>query len=146
KILAQCLILHGVPADSHPQAQTPTTQDVNLCSLLRQQRRLSLPQNNHLGHQFKALRDGGEIAVEYKRLMKHVALGIGTLPARMMRHISPEHVVKDSQMFIAHTLSGLHEVAHGCGVSTNLGLRKDYAQLHGLAPLVNTLVQHKVRS
>jgi hypothetical protein len=64
----------------------------------------------------------------------------------MVRHISPEHVVKGDEVGIAHALSGLHEVAHGFGVGTNLSLRKDHAQLHGLAPLVKTLSQHQVHA
>jgi hypothetical protein len=55
----------------------------------------------------------------------------------MMRHIRPEHMVKDNEVGIAYALSGLHEVAHSFGVGTNLGLRKDHSQLHGLAPLID---------
>src|SRR5262245_30147253 len=71
EILAQSLIFYSVPANTHPQPQAPTAQHVNLCGLLGHQRRLPLAQNDNRGDQFEALRARGQIAVEYKWLMKH---------------------------------------------------------------------------
>src|SRR4029434_5267787 len=53
-----------------------------------------------------------------------------------MRGVHSQGMIKDNHVFIAYTLSGLHEIAYSLGISPYFGLWENDAQLHRFAPLV----------
>jgi hypothetical protein len=55
EVLVEGLVLDGVPPDAHPELEAVARQDRELGSLLRDQHRLALREDQHRGHQF----DGG---------------------------------------------------------------------------------------
>jgi hypothetical protein len=96
--------------------------------LFGHERGLSLWQDDDCGNHLK-LRKCGKVAEEYKRLVKHFAMGI-PLPPWTVPGISTQDMIKYYDMFIAQSFYRLRIVAYYGWVCTNFGLRECDSNLH----------------
>ena len=77
---------HPVPADPDTEAKPAVREQVDIRGLFREERSLSLRQDDHARYQFEVLGDAGEVSVGDQRLVKRVGFFIrpvnfGSLPA-----------------------------------------------------------------
>ena len=127
KILAERLVLDGVPAHADAEAEPAAAQHVHRGGLLRHERRLALRQDDDAGDELDALGDAGEVAEQHERLVELVGVAVGAAPALAARGVRAEHVVEGEQVVVAQLFGGLGVLLDGGGVGGYLGLGEDYA-------------------
>ena len=127
----QGLVLDPVPARADTEAEAPAREDRHLRSLLRDERRLPLRQDDHAGGELELRRGGREEAVEHERLVEGIALRVGPAELRLAAGVlGAEHVVVDDQVRVAEPLGGLREVADRARVVADLAGRKHSPDSH----------------
>src|SRR5918995_4432597 len=92
ELFAERLVLHSVPAYAHPKAQPSAAKNIDFSRLFGDERALPLGQDYDTTDELKTLSDGGQVAKEGQRLMKHGLVGISS-PALAVGRIGTEHVV-----------------------------------------------------
>jgi hypothetical protein len=111
EILVEADELDLVPADPDAEPEAAAAQHVERCSLLGDENRLALRQDQHLGRKLDRLGATGKEAEQRKRIMEQIGRGVAVAPAGTARHIDAEHVVGHRQILIADFLGGLREFA-----------------------------------
>jgi hypothetical protein len=132
EIHAQRFVLHRVPAHTYAEAQFAASEYIHLGCLLGNEGRLPLGENDDSRDQFQ-VRQGRQVAEEYKRLVEHLPVSI-PLPAWTVGGICAQDVVKGDKVTIAQSFYRLGIVANNYGVRTNFGLRKRDSYLHFQIP------------
>ena len=130
EVLAERLVLDGVPPDADAEAEPAFGEEVDLRRLLGDQGGLALREDDDPGHDLE-LREGGDEAEQHERLVERRVHVVGPRPSLVDRRVGAEHVVIGEEVPVAERLDALGVGAHGAGVAAQLGLREDDADLHG---------------
>jgi hypothetical protein len=120
-----------VPAFSDAEPESAAGQDVDFGRLLRDQRRLSLREDDHSRRQLEPGCRSGQVAEENEGLVERALRRVGGGQVRVHRHVSAEDVVVREEMRVPEVLSRFGEGTDRAVVGADLGLRKYDAQLQG---------------
>jgi hypothetical protein len=130
ELLAQGLVLDGVPAQAHAQPEPAPGQQVDLDRLLGHEHGLALGQDDDAGHQLE--RDQrGQVAEQHERLVERGVRVVGPVPAGVDGGVGAHHVVVGQHVRVAQLGDGLAVRPHGRHVATQLGLREHGSDPHG---------------
>jgi hypothetical protein len=129
EVLAQGLVLDGVPPDAHAQAERATGQQVDLGGLLGHQHGRSLGEDGDAGDQFER-RAGGEVAEQHERLVERGVDVVGTAPVWVHGRIRSHHVVVGHHVPVAEFLHALAIGTDAADVGTDLRLGEYHADIH----------------
>ncbi len=130
EILAERLILHGVPAQPHPQAQPAAAQHIQGGRLLGHQGGLALRQNDDTRAELEPGGHRGHVAEQHERLLKTALEGVSPAPAAGPIGVRAQHVVIRDYVGKAHGLHRLGVVFNGLGVVAEFGLWENNADFH----------------
>ena len=117
---AQRFVLDCVPTLTDAEAELPAGEDVDLGSLLRDERGRPLSHDQDAGDEPELRRDGREVAEEHERLVERVLCSVDTLEPWMTRTIGAEHVVVRKHVFVAEVLRGLRVGANAGRIGPDL--------------------------
>ena len=78
EVLSEGLILDMVPADAHSEAESTSGKQIDVGGLAGHQCCLTLRKDEHAGGQPDSLGDASEVAEHDERVVKRIALGLGT--------------------------------------------------------------------
>src|SRR5262249_17803220 len=140
EILVEADELDLVPAHADAEAETAAAEDVETGSLLGNQHRLTLREDQHLGGEFDLFRAGGDESERHKGVVEQAeptrtaAGGVGWITA--------EHVVRQRQTVVAFGLGELSEFAHDRAIATDVAERQGNSEMRGLPRLGWLLVSH----
>jgi len=129
KILVEADELHLIPAHADTEPEAAAAEHVETGSLLGNQHRLTLRENQHLGGEFDLFRAGSdetechEGVVEQAEPTRAAACGV--------RRVAAEHVVSQRQAFVTFGFSELCEFAHDRAIATNVTERQGNSEMHG---------------
>jgi hypothetical protein len=102
--------------------------------LLGDERRLPLRQDDDARDQLDAPRDAGQEPEQHERLVERVPVVVLAGPASRAIGIGADHAVEGEDVRIAHRLDGLGVVTDDGRIPSDLGLRKNDADLHDGPP------------
>ena len=124
EILVEADELDRVPADPDAKTEASAAQHVERGSLLGDEHRLALGEDQHLGRELDVPGTAGEKAEQHKRVMEEIGRCVAITPIGATRDIDAEHVVGCSQILIADLLGRLREFAYGGRIAANSDVDK----------------------
>ena len=131
EVLVQRFVLDVVPAEPDTQAQPAAREEVELGSLLRDERRLPLRKDQDSGPEPDPRRDPGDVAQHHEWLVERIVLGVRAPELRIASLVlRAEDVVVDQHVRVAEILGRLREVAHGHRIAVEPCLRERDSNLH----------------
>ena len=134
KILVEADELDLVPADPDPEPEPAAAQHVETGRLLRDQRRLTLRQDQDAGRKPELARAAGEKTEQDKRIVEQIVVGVA-VPAGPARRVDAEHMVGGLDKIVPDHLGRLRVFAHDVRIAADIAKRQQRAQLHDLLPV-----------
>src|SRR5207342_1582369 len=132
EILVEADELHFVPADADAEPEAAAAEHVETGSLLGDQHRLALCENQYLGGEFDLFRASSdeterhEGVVEQPEPTRTAAGGI--------RRVAAEHVIRQRQAVVTFGLGEFGVFAHDRAIATDVTERQGYSEMHGRFP------------
>lgn len=77
KVLSKGLVLNVVPADSDTESQPTPGQEVDVGSLARHQRSLTLRKDENAGGESDPTGNAGQVSEHHERVVEWIVLGVG---------------------------------------------------------------------
>src|SRR6185369_9359889 len=129
EILVEADELHLVPAHPDAEPEAAAAEHVETGSLLGNQNRLTLRENQHLGGEFDLFRAGSDETERHEGVVEQ------TQPTRTatggVGRVATEHVVRQRQTLVALGLRELCEFAHNRAVAADVAERQVNSEMHG---------------
>ena len=133
EVLAQRLVLDGVPSDADTEPESTPGQEIDFGGLLRHQHRRALRQDRDPGDQLER-RASGQESEHDERLVELGIDVVGTGPVPVDRRIGAHHVVVGQEVLVPEVLHALPVGTNGTDGWSDFGLRQDDADPHCSAP------------
>ncbi len=112
--------------------ESPRGQEVDVCCLSRDERGLTLREDQDPRGEVDPLGDGGQVGEHHERVVERVVLRVRARQWRRSLGVhGTEHVVIGEQVVEAEALDRCADLTNGVGVSSKLGLWVHDADVHG---------------
>ena len=112
EVLAERLVLDGIPAEPDSEAQPSLAEQIDLGGLFGDEHRLALREDDDAGHQLQRGGDGGQVAEHHQRFVEGRVHVVRPRPADVNRGVGADDVVVGQQVGVTQLLYALAVRAH----------------------------------
>ena len=131
EVLPESLVLDVVPPDADTDPQATPRQEVDIRSLSRDERGLTLRKHEDPGGEPDSLSDSGQIGEHHEGIVKRILLGVGAREWRRPIGVNrSEYMVIGEEMIKPQILDRLPKPPNRGGVPSKLDLGVHDAKLH----------------